>query len=332
MPTALLLLIWSSIEGCYLSCNSIQISLPGNPGDDGNDDGNTNTETGDSGGDTGTPPPPPPCTFPEVEPNNTLGEAFEITAEAWACGTLLSDGEDMGVDFVTFTVAEDGWLSLWGRGEDVGSFSDLSMSAWVYSEVGGDDLAIAYSSPGSSDPRLTIPVHAGDVIKASIRDQNGGTGEQYIWELLGTMEKYDPLDCTLEEDETAGGVTNNDVVARANQTLANGDTLCGVTGTSDNGDVYRIEIPEGRTDVVLEVIAWQLGSPADITITLYDPTGETVSSEAYGELSTDLDPTLERTILEPGVWFVEIESPPAVGDLYWYGLKVTAETSTDTGI
>jgi len=319
-PSFLLLLL--SCGACFRNCFD-----PSLPQQDNNDDDQTEdppvVDTGDPPEDSGPLPPPPPCTFPEVEPNDLPSAAMPIEMEGWACGTLEDAEDDSDNDMVSFVVAETGWVSLWGRGEDIGSFSDLELNVWVYPEGSSsyDELLLPDSSPGSTDPRMTFPVEAGDTVKVSIKDRRGGSGPAYVWEFLATSEKEPPILCDDNEDETLGG-TNNDSVTRAAQPLTSGAIMCGLTTGVDTRDLYVIDVPEGNTTLRLGVLAWQLGSALDATLVLIDPTG--VERRTVRAADLVRDPELDFATTEAGRWVLRVEADAPRGFTLsgWYGLSV----------
>lgn len=325
-PSLLLLLL--SCGACFQNCFD-----PALPTDDNNDDDKPDDpepiDTGDPKEDTGPLPAPPPCSFPEVEPNNLSGEAMPITMEAWACGTLLDEEGATGTDndMVEFTVTDTGWISLWARGEDIGSFSDLEMTVWVTPEGAEDydELFLPDGSPGSTDPRMNFPVEAGDTVRVSIKDRRGGEGPAYVWEFLATSEKEPPIVCGAEEDETAGG-EDNDVVSRAAQPLESGVVLCGDTSGVDLRDHYVLTVPEGSTTLRIRTLAWQLGSAMDATLVLIDPAGEARRTVRAADLVRD--PEIEFATTEAGEWVlrVEADNPRGFTLAGWYGVEAVIDT------
>ena len=325
-PSLLLLLL--SCGACFRNCFDPALPVDDNNDEDPPDDPEP-IDTGDPKEDTGPLPAPDPCTFPEVEPNNLSGEAMPITMEAWACGTLLDDSGETGTDndMLSFPVTDTGWISIWARGEDVGSFSDLELTVWV-TPAGAEDydeLLLPDASPGSTDPRMTFPVEAGDTVRVSIKDRRGGAGPAYVWEFLATSEKEPPILCDVQEDEAAGGA-DNDVVSRAAQPLRSGEVLCGSTTNIDLRDHYTIEVPEGSTTLRVQTLAWQLGSAMDATLELIDPAGEVRRTARAADLVRD--PEIDTAITEPGTWVlrVEADNPRGFTLAGWYGLQAEIET------
>lgn len=318
-PSFLLLLL--SCGACFRNCFN-----PSLPQQDNNEDETEDppvVDTGDPKEDTGPLPPPPPCAFPEVEPNNRQSEAMPIEMESWACGTLEDEEVGTDNDMMSFVVPESGWISLWGRGEDIGSFSDLELNVWVYPAGSStyDELLLPDSSPGSTDPRMTFEVEAGDTVQVSVKDRRGGAGPAYVWELLATSEKEPPVSCVGEEDETLGGA-DNDAVSRAAQPLLSGELMCGLTTGIDTRDHYVIDVPEGNTTLRIRTLAWQLGSAMDATLVLIDPEGDERRTVRAADL--ERDPELDFATTEAGRWVLRVEADAPRGFTLagWYGLSV----------
>ncbi len=325
-----LLVGMQACTGCY------ELGLPGAVGDDPGDETNSPVDTSGEE-DTGDLPPPPLCEFPEVEPNNNLAEANPIDPESWACGTLLVDDLDpIGLDYVTFEAPASGWISMWGRGETIGSAADIDMNVFVDSDF-GSDLVVFERTVGSHESFGMLPIEQGDVFQVALRDAFSGNGEGYVWEFLGSMEKGAPLDWTMEEDEVRDGAATNDTFAAATQTLASGDRVFGVVGNAagDKGDIYKIEVPEGITTIELTVEAWEYGSPLNSRIKLYRPDvidqieteieDSRAANNAYRHSET-WDPYISYTATEAGTWYVSVlKAGDYFGPYHWYVLSVNME-------
>jgi hypothetical protein len=311
--------------GAAVGCKP-NIALPDQNKNDNQDPPAVDTAPPDEE-DSGEPlPPPPTCPFTEVEPNNGLTEAYAITPEAWACGTLLDDGEDRGVDFLTLEVPQDGWFSMWTRGESVGAFGDIDMAVFVNYEDGGS-LVPFEDRPGSTDAYAALPLTAGDTLHVSISDYYNGAGEAYPWAFLASTLKEAPLTWTAtEEGDVAGSPGANDTLAGALQTLTHGDRLWGVLGNSRNdlADNYFLSVPAGRSTVRVEVQAWRYGSPLNAKLSLLDPGGNVKRSRSYE--GDSWDPIVEYTITvdEAQTWSLElVKANDYFGPYHWYVLDVS---------
>jgi len=261
--------------------------------------------------------PPAPCAFPEEEPNNTLGQAQEIDIEAWACGTISESGD---LDTFRFVGTEEGWLRVWVRGFDIGSYAELSL---YVSDNTQEYAAIQLNSEDSTDPLLVVPVPDGHTWFAQVGDAYGGAGERYIWELIGSITKA-PVEWTVEEVEP------NDIMVDG-QFVEDGDVIYGTVGVAGDYDWFLFEVPEGKVDIVARVVAKKEGSPLDATLVLYTPDGVVKSTVASGELGSDRDPLMEISLDEAGTWGLLMKSVNGANPLFWYSLEFSMDTEADTG-
>jgi len=280
---------------------------------------------------TGDIPAPPACDFPEEEPNSTKSDADEIETELWACGVLAPDSDEGGVesatDWVTFTVPETGWLRTWARGEDIGSYADLQISFWVDGEAGETFVGTVKHSPGTMDPRATVPVQAGDQVHVGIVAENFSGTDQQLWEFLATTLKEPPVYWNKLEDNSAG----NDGLDDAFQIIESGDWVLGTMDVGDSVDSYLIEVPDASTTVHVDIEAYDYGSPLDSRLVLHEPDAEEDSGYAVAGSNNngpgaDLDPDPEVVVdtLNDGTWVVRVHNAGTFYSPYhWYVLRVT---------
>ncbi len=335
---SLLLLTFMSWYDSCVSCDAPQLGLPDTNVDE------PDPPPVDSGDETVDTAPPAACDFEEVEPNNNVAEANVIDTELWACGVLApetEDGEGVATDFLTFTVPETGWLSMWTRGQDIGSYADLQMSIQV---TRGSELIIVGAvqhSPGTLDPKATFPVEVGDQVVVSVSSENLTASDQQLWEFLGTILKEPPVYWNVVEDESIDDPGVNDTNALANQYLESGDSVYGVLSGDDDADVFLLEIPEGSSTIHLDVEAYDEGSPIDARLALirvnpdYDPEaaeGEdnsnpyiTVKTDDNGPgADLDLDPEIEWDTDIAGTWRVRVSNIGTFDSkMDWYVMHVT---------
>ncbi len=266
--------------------------------------------------------PPPPCDSPEVEPNNTFGQAQEIPMEAWACGVLSEDG---GIDTLKFSTPgeEAGWLEVWGRAEAFGSDADLYLTLSDASETWKADLI---SSPGSTDPKMVVPIPGGLTWYTTLSDAGYSFGDQHDWELLASMSSKAPLDWDREEGDDNSSIDNAELVT-------SGERIFGLMETGTDRDWYRVAVPEGRSTLTATIEAWNYGSPANTPLSYRDPCGDkpTDATVTSGATGADWDPVLVRNLSDAGEWYVLVKpddnSAGVGGELYWYVL--TVEVTTD---
>ena len=312
-PARLLLACLSGpllLSGCK-AC--IQIDLPDPPNDDPDP---LDTSTHDSGDtaehDSG---PPPACDQPEVEPNNSVGTANEISMESWSCGAITTSGD---LDHFHFDVPEAGWLKVWVRGADFGSSSDLSL---ILQADEGEVSAQQSYQLGTTDPMLVVPIDAPGGWTAQVSDQYGGYGEDFEWKMLATVAKA-PVEWTVEEEEPFNSFD-------AAQAILAGDRVYGVVSSGTDRDWFKVTLPEGKSTISIDFDAWGYGSPLDAWVYLYDAEQTKKTSSDHGNSAQDMDPILEFTTSTAGDWYILVkpDDGAAAGDLYWYVFQVDVETT-----
>lgn len=330
----------------YDSCVSCSAPEPGLPG--GNAGATEEPDPVDSGDSNTGNPPPPPCDFPEEEPNDWPDEADEIETELWSCGVLApdagSEGSESATDFVAFTVPETGWLSMWARGEDIGSYANLQMNVTLNRTSSANFVGTVQHSPGTSDPRVTIPVEAGDVVDVAMSAENFAGTDQQLWEFLPTILKEPPVYWNTTEDEDNADPGSNDANADASQLLLTGDSVYGLLAQGDDADVYLFDVPEGGGTIEVDVEAYDAGSPIDAKLFLLrdDPDAEPEAANPFIQVrsndngrAADLapDPRIVHDTDIDGRWRVRVTNVGTfASDYHWYVLHVTVTpTSDDTG-
>ena len=243
-------------------------------------------------------------------------------------------GTESATDWLTFTVPESGWLRSWARGEDIGSYADLQMSMWVDGEAGDTFVGTVKHSPGTMDPRATIPVQAGDEVHIGIVAENFSGTDQQLWEFLATTLKEPPVYWNKMEDESAV----NDTVVDAFQSIEDGDWLLGTLGVGDSDDSYLIEIPDESTTIHVDIEAYDFGSPLDAKLVVHEP--DVDGDNGYSNAGSndngpgyDLDPDPEvyvDTVDNGGAWVVRVKNSGTFSSSYhWYVLKVTLSDGPD---
>jgi len=296
------------------ACVQVDVSNP-NHGDGGAaDDTGTPPDTGDGGGSTDD----QPCDVPEVEPNSPIADAMVIPMEQWACGTF-SDASDLS-EVLFFQNTEPGWIRVWSRAFDIGSLADLTLTL---SSDEGTFAASRLSNPDSTDAEIIFPIEGLYGFYATLNEQYSRSGKAYYWELMGSMVKA-PVEWTSTESASNDSRTTADPVA-------DGDRIYGLMDSTIDYDWYSLEVPEGRTDIVLDIDAWFYGSPADTRIELYKPDGTLFRSNSASnrEGFYDLDPYLSTSLTEPGVWTFKVMPEIAEngsgggGRAFWYVLDVS---------
>ena len=188
-----------------------------------NNNDNTATDSGqqDSGDtadqETGDPTNNLRCPQVEEEPNDNYEQAKDIELEQWLCG----DFEKLiDVDNYRLTIAEDGWLKIWGRAASIGSTTDLMVTIKE-----GYDIAPYTDSYGSTDPQMIVPVTAGGEYFASMQDQYNGYSDTHLYEVMFSIAKP-PVEYNSLEGENADNIGLNNAPENA-ITVEDGDVLFG---------------------------------------------------------------------------------------------------------
>lgn len=271
------LLAASLLQGC--SCTPDL----GNP----NNNNNNTTSSTDS-----TPPPidsgpEPLCAVPEIEPNDTVGEATTLPLELLGCGVIAEPGD---IDVYETEVAEDGWLSVVTVARGMGSFADIQ---FVLQPPDGS-AAIRTDDEGTTDASLLFPGTPG-AWSIQVAEQNFTGGDQYFYRVIATTAKA-PVEWTVAEVEP------NDALLTA-MPVGSGTTVFGDMGQNLDGDWYRIDVPPGKHTLTVEVVAYAEGSAGNFVLYLSDA-GQNLLPMGCNPATTcatrghPIDPALHDPILE----------------------------------
>ena len=312
--------------GC-LSCQSCQpqIDVPDNP-EQQPEPSSEDTDTADTNdtGDTGL--TPPPCPIMEIEPNDNYDSAQLAFLEKWICGGF---DKDFDLDNYGFQFPEsDGWLKIWGRGQSVGSLSDLLITLDQ-----GTNTAVSFAQPGTTDPMMIVPVTDEDVLYTTIYDQYGGFGEDNFYEMIISQVKP-PVEWNGTETDSLG---ENNAPTGA-QTVETGDRIFGSAVTNYDTDWYTFTVQDGNSiQVTLSIEAFQEGSPMDPIVYLYDDRIFTDFDAPYRAIRNNqpgdvanLDPVLRFTIDDPGDWAILVKNNgPGGSEFHWYVLDVDLSIVTE---
>ena len=309
------------LEGC-------KACAPGLPSQNNNNNNNNpdnpstpSADGTDGGGDTAR---LPPCSQPEVEPNNSEAQAQPIDMGPWACGVMDTEGD---VEHLSATTAEAGWLRGWVRAADLGSAANVSLtlSAYIPEEL-ETKSARSGRMPGSTDAYLLLPTEAGVTWDVRIDDEDGISGPNHDWEFVLDMAKA-PTTCGQWEAEARGTNANNSVEGpEPLETFV----ICGFIDSTVDQDFFSFEVPDGRTTISAEVLAWNEGSPLNTDLALFNPSNERRALESSGASSQDLDPRLSYNATTGGTWKVRVrdqagDSDPGTGYFSWYQLTVVLD-------
>lgn len=293
------------------ACNGCRPQLPYPNDDDTRTDSANPNETGDSvPEETG---PPPMCEVEEVEPNNSVDAAQDIPMHAWACGHFDAAFDS---EWLRFEADETGWLEVQVEAASRGSSADAQLD--LVNETTSDSLHIS-GRYLSSDPLVVFPLSETGVFDMALGETQYLYGDAYAWYTRAAIVKA-PIEWTANEAE------GNDTFDVANPFTV-GDTLFGTISAPDDFDWYKIELDGLPTQFVFNVVAYELGSPADIEIKLYEADGTTLlRTDKYGEIDYDPDPYMSvRSTSGDMAWYLLVRTQDDKGSPYhWYTLTITS--------
>lgn len=255
---------------------------------------------------------PPPCATPEVEPNNAEAEAVPMVLEQRACGVI---DEPFDIDYFSFELDDDGWILVELEGDD-GSIADMSLF------LGNDDwLIIKNDDVESTDASVIFQAPAGPYF-LSANEQGFRGGERYGYRLLVSEAKA-PVDWLSTEAEP----NDND---DQSMVLGDGDSVYGTmegNGALEDFDWYRVAIPDGKTDLYIDVDAYDFGSGANLTVIIWSEDLQVLETINGGVVAgTQLDP--DGVYSSPGdelVYVQVLESGGLESPANWYVLNIALE-------
>lgn len=257
--------------------------------------------------------PAPPCPFPEEEPNNRPDESTPMAIEQRMCGAL-SEGD--AVDVFGVELDDDGWIEVEVEGDE----GSVMQPQWFFQ---GASLALqASSSVSRPDAMRRFEVPAG-TYSLAISDREAGSGERFTYRALVSEIKA-PVVFDVEESEP------NDEWREA-QVLTDDEAVFGFMDDADDPDQdwYRISVPVGRHDVIVDVDAMDAGSGANLVVELFDETLASVRRIEGGEIpATFPDPEGQYGSSGDEVLFLQVTqqgTSPIGGIDRWYRLAVGLE-------
>ncbi len=315
-------LLAASFVGCKACVGCIDPGLPDQPDTrPGETEQPADTQESQPPEDTA---PPPPCAQPEVEPNDSMTDATAILLEQIACGGFAEGGDG---EWLVFPAEDASWLRVDIDAADVGSAANVAMTI-VADE--SNEVALIYGSRFSQDPWIVFPALGDAEYSVYLRESDGGSGEDYEWELLASEDK-EPLASTVSEQEP------NDLAAKA-MTVQAGDVVFGTISSADDYDWMHIATPAGEDKVSwsFTVEAYGSGSPLQARLTLFndDIVGNDIADVDWiataftDEDAYDRDPRLEYQSEGEGDWYLLIKSPNVDGSgasgsaFHWYTVTV----------
>jgi hypothetical protein len=191
---------------------------------------------------------------PEVEPNGTPDEATVLPKEQVGCGVF---GEVGDVDVFVTDVDEEGWLSVAVAAWAFGSEADpriLLTGPEGAGVIRGDDL-------NTQDASLLFPGVPGEWV-VTLDNQKSTAGDGAFYSVSVSTAKA-PIEWDFAEVEPNDGNTTA-------QELSHGDSVFGDRHSNLDVDWYRIEVPEDKHTVTIDVEAFAWGSGGDFSIFLFD--------------------------------------------------------------
>ncbi len=253
----------------------------------------------------------------EVEPNNTFDQTEPITMESWWCGTFLGDGALGDPEFLNFTTAESGWLSVAVEASARGSEADAQFIFYT-----DQDSILVYDSVASTDPQIVIPTDTIGTFNVAVAETGYLTGDAYTWALMASLVKP-PVTWTFDETDGADGTLDNDDYTRANEFPLGGTVFGKIQKTADK-DWFHVSVPDGMQAVDFTVEAFGSGSPADIQLKIYDAASHTLKKSCYhGTVDYDLDPDCELKVSAAIDYDIQVSDEFDVGSTFsWYTLAI----------
>lgn len=301
------------------SCCNYTPPIPDPPVEETGEEDSEQDDTSDTV-DTVDTTPPPPCAQPEVEPNFNESNATFIEMESYACGFFESAND---FDVYAFEMEEVSWLKIDVDAVERGSSGNPILT--VESESGL--AAISLRGPRSNDPLLVFPVNIAEQWVVRLTEAQGGFGEDYDYKLIATATK-EPVEWTGYEAD------QNDELDEA-QLITEGEVIYGIIDSSVDFDWYRVDTPEGRNQITVQITGQGVGSPLFPRLQLY-----TLEENSQGELvetlqgtfdesgdSASQDPKMVRVSDGGETWYFKVRHRPGTqnGDLYWYVIETRIE-------
>ncbi len=274
-------------------------------------------------------PPPQICANMEEEPNDAVGDEQDLPLEQWMCGYFGQVGDNDG--FI-FDIERASWVRVRVRAEELGSLANPR--AFIYDEDGEFEASFE-DSYLSADIDKTFKLDEPRELAIGILEQEIGSvqhGEEYEWRLMVSIVKA-PVIWNKEETE------ENDGRADANP-VADGDRVFGRVEHGARFDWFKLEVPDERTDVVIETDSWIHGSPLNPEIMIEGPDGEEIDRAYQHDSASNFDAKIAFTATDPGDYMIRVGSccqgdgarPGGLPN--WYVLDVSATPAPfdgDTG-
>jgi len=262
-------------------------------------------------GDTGA---PPPCAAPEVEPNDSSGEATVLPFERTGCGQLVAGDRDV----FAFEVVDAGWVALEVERAS-GSVADLEVAI-----DGPDGLRIdKMDDSESTDVTLRFQAALGDHV-AIVSEQNGQGGERFTYEVLVSEAKA-PVEWDRTESEPNNTGDQAELVSDAQVAIYG--TLDGNAELADR-DWFELSIPGGEHALHIDVEAFAHGSAGDVRVEVRDTDGNLLRTFADERIGGVLEKDPRGTYRSPGdetIRLQVLEQDGFEGPGHWYVLKLARE-------
>lgn len=261
--------------------------------------------------------PPPPCDAPEIEPNDTIGQATPLPMETIGCGAWDAPGD---IDYFVFDLDEEAWVTVAVAAKALGSIADAHL---VVQAADGSAMN-RVDDEHSTDATLVFP-GVPQLYTIQLVEQNlQGGSDRYFYEVVAAVTKP-PVEWTVLESEP------NDSPGEALD-LADGDVVYGDMADPTDSDWFRIIVPPGKHTVRVEVMGYQLGSAGDFALLYYDEDVEPLphgcnNCVVHGPLGAQgKDPAFEWQSAGDEILYVRLfEVEGRNGSAIWYSLHVTLE-------
>jgi len=186
---------------------------------------------------------------------------------------------------------------------------------------GGVSAKLVGQGRKSVPPKDTSAKKAGDTeAEIELSLPKGFAGEAVTLTLTAPKTKPVPFRLTIDPPGTVAEVEPNDGFAQA-QLVTVPVRFAGVIQREKDVDVVKLKLAAGER-VRVEIDAAKLGSPADLTLTLWDADRHILA--AADDTPAGPDPALDYTAPAAGDYFVSVaEASDRGGPAFGYRLRIT---------
>lgn len=233
------------------------------------------------------------CTQPEIEPNDGFDEGQPLVLERGACGVIDEVGDQ---DFWSFELEQDSWLLV----EALTANGAVTNPSVLVTPAEGGWAAGRADDPEDPSVHLRFPAPAGEYV-VGVSEQSFLGGDRYGYDLL-VSEAKPPVSWDRSEVEPNDNNLTAEVATAGERVFG---TLDG-NGALPDFDWYQVVVPTGKHTVSFEVVAYDEGSPADVSIFLWDGALQPLP-EGCREVCSPTQPACVECEFEGGVEGLELD-------------------------